>query len=202
MNLFNMWVRKNRIALIALASIIILGLTIVIVIRIRNSDSKILEELPDNIVTYVTKQVIDYPEDINIPPLIWETVYNAEESMSVVYGDGKEIKRFNGGNVEKIVDFSPEVKGILEPEPATDSIISHDIGIIYTMHSDQSCKYVADQIDKGYRLIRKVLTANYAEVYLKTPEDRIIRILVLSDKMLMAELKENIVLDNIDSYFN
>ena len=145
--------------------------------------------------------MIDYPEDIDELPLVWETIYDEKSSISIVYGDGKEIKRYAGGTIDKAVDFSPEAKGIIEAAHY-DTISNDDMGIIYSMNMDLSLSYITGLLDDGYRLIRKVLTADYAEVYLRSPEEKRIRILVLSDKMLMAELDEDIVLDNMESYFN
>lgn len=186
--------------LIGIAVIIIASLTIIFV-SLERKKERVEDAIQENICTFVTKQVIDYPEDIDELPLVWETIYDEKSSISIVYGDGKEIKRYAGGTIDKAVDFSPEAKRNIEASHY-DTISNDDMGIIYSLNMDQSLSYIAGLLDDGYRLLRKVLTADYAEVYLSSPEEKRIRILVLSDKMLMAELDKDIVLDNMESYFN
>jgi competence protein ComGC len=192
--------QREKIILITIVVIVVTCLPIIFVFIGKNNKT-VEDTILENTVTFITKQVTDYPEDIDGMPLIWESVYDEQNSISRVYAEGKEIKSFSGGSIEKIVDFSPEVKGNLKT--VVDVAIANDaMGIIYSLDMDQSLTYVADLIDSGYRIMRKVLTAEYAEVYLKSPEEKTIRILALSDKMLMAELNKEVVLDNIDSYFN
>ncbi|MDF2905368.1 MAG: hypothetical protein K0R34_689 [Herbinix sp.] len=192
--------QKKVFLLTGAVLVIISALTIVFVLVGDKTDTE-EDSVIENSVTYVTKQVIDYPEEDDEMPLVWQTIYVEDRSISVVYADDREIKRYTGGIVDRAVDFTPETKGkqeTLVEEP----ISKDDMGIIYSFNMDQSLLYVANRLDRGYKLIRKVLTPDYAEIYLKAPEEKRIRILVLPDKMLMAELDEDVVLDDIDSYFN
>jgi hypothetical protein len=192
--------QRKKLLLIAITGIIIVCL-IMIFISIGKKRKTAEDSKLEDTVTYITKQVIDYPDDNNGSPLIWEIIYYEKSSISIVYGNGKEIKRFSGGIIDKVVDFSPEVKGNLESR-VDDTIPDDDMGIIYSLNMDQSLSYVAGLMENGYKLMRKVLMADYAEVYIKSPQGKILRILALPDKMLMAELDKNAVLDDIDSYFD
>lgn len=193
---------KKRIIL--LLFLVILGIslsTLFIYIYLNKNKDDMEETVIEEAITHVTLQVIDYSNDLEDKPIIWERVYNTQNATTTLYADGKEIKSYSGGVIDKVIDFSPET---LEEVTTDKKSLSEDekIGIIYLFSMNESQAYVADLLNNGYSLMRKVLTSNYAEVYLKNSDDKTIRILVFSDKMLMAELDAGVELDAIESYFN
>lgn len=72
---------------------------------------------------------------------------------------------------------------------------------VYKIDMYQSKLYINNLIDKGYKLKREVMTENSTDVYLEDKNKKIIRLIVLSDRLIkMNYAKES--LPDIESYWN
>lgn len=192
------WVRKGFfLASVPIIFFVILYLSDHFISKVNEKSTEIVK---DNGLTYITKQVIDYKgnskEDINT----WEIRYNILDSISFLYKDNKYAKEVTGVGIDQAVTFSPEIYPITYNynEQLKESKIS---GIIYEFDLDTSERYVASLLNYGYTMRRKILTSNYAEVYLLDTVGNTIRIFCLKDKMLMAQLDEDAPMPEIESYF-
>lgn len=154
-------------------------------------------------ITLVTKQVVDYAINNESQITILETRYNINDATSNLYKNGEIIKEVPSMGIQEIITFNPEKYAHVHLETnKSKNEDKHDTGIIYDLDIETSNKYVASLINNGYQMQRKILTPTYAEIYLINAKGERLRLLCFNDLMLMGKLNEDVILPNIESYFD
>ncbi len=187
---------KTRILLL-IVGVLIMFYLIYFLIHLFYNEKKDVNNTDEGDSYIVTMQVIDFEDD----DAIWESRYDVTNLSSCLYKNGKLIDGKGCDDLKRIINFSPE-SSTIEADFADSIKDNNETGIIYELDLYESENYIASLLSKGYSMRRKILTSTYAELYLFDTEGNTVRILCLSDKMLIGELYENTKIPDIESYFN
>lgn len=197
---------KRKKILIVIICFIVVGLlsTFLLVMKNTGDDSGIEEIATTNVLkemSYSTLKVVDYEKMLDSGNYVeWEVRYSPIKNVSILYKNNNEQKdTYVATSIQETVDFQPEKLNVTNSYDK--KIEGNDTGILYQTSLKESEEYVAFLISRGYKIRRKILTPNYAEIYLYDDSNNTIRVLIF-DKIMLKSVLDSNELPEIDSYFN
>lgn len=200
--------KKKRILIVSLCFMLVLILLLCIVLFVKKSitnedyakedigTSDVLKEL-----SYTTLKVVEYEEKLeNGNTVEWEVRYSPITNSSALYKNSQEQKdTLVANSSQEALNFNPE--RLTTSYYDNKKINDNDTGILYEYSLQESEEYIASLISDGYTIRRKILTPNYAEVYLYDDLNNTIRALIFENIMLTSVMDSN-ELPEMISYFN
>lgn len=200
--------KKTRILIVSLCFIFIFILLLGVFLYVKKSitdveqakedaeTSDVLEEL-----SYITFKVVEYEETLeNGNTVEWEVRYSPITNSSVLYKNSQKQKDvFVAKSAQEVLKFNPEE--LSSSSNDNRKVNDNDSGILYEYSLQESEEYVASLIRRGYTMRRKILTPNYAEVYLYDSLNNTFRVLVF-DNVMLASVMDSNELPEMVSYFN
>ena len=193
------------------AALLFRGIALVLVMSGKDKQD-IQEEGPDERidevvevvdVTTVVYSVTDYKDGEAVDSIV--ATYSSKQNAVTVERNGEEtgLGVDLDGGYREIIELNPFGVHIGELEDSIDKqSLRGSVSNTYNMYLDTTERYIADLINSGDKtLVRLVGTAGYAEAYLEDYQGTITRIVATEDRMIEAEMSNDVKLKNITDYF-